>query len=65
MNLLSLVAAIIESEFAKYYNEFMPLLMSILTNVGMETLSQKSLRAKTIEAMGFMIEAVAEQKTVF
>jgi hypothetical protein len=65
MNLLSIVAAIIESEFSKYYNEFMPLLMSILENVGMETISQKNLRSKTIEAMGFMIEAVSEDKATF
>ena len=37
MSLLSIIAGIIESEFAKYYNEFMPLLMSILVNVGMVT----------------------------
>ena len=65
MNLLSIVAAIIDSEFAKYYNEFMPLLMSILVNVGVDTHSQKNLRAKTIEAMGFMIEAVSEEKATF
>lgn len=35
MNLLSVVATIIETEFAKYYNDFMPMMMQILTNVGM------------------------------
>lgn len=34
MNLLSASAQVIESEFAKYYNVLMPLMMQILGNIG-------------------------------
>jgi hypothetical protein len=52
----------LEKDFAQYYNEFMPMMLEILNNVGMTTIEQKTLRARTIDSMGFMIEAVSELK---
>ena len=39
--------------------------MQILTNVGMTNMTQMTLRARTIEAMGYMIEAVQNDKDSF
>ena len=60
MNLLSVVASIIGGEFAKFYTQLMPMMMQILTGVAMTNMSQMTLRARTIDAIGFMIEAVSE-----
>lgn len=60
MNLLSVVANLIQGEFAKFFNRLMPLMMLILTDVPMTNMIQMTLRSRTIEAMGFMIEAVSE-----
>lgn len=65
MNLLSAVAQLIDKEFAKYYNSLMPLMMQILSNVGMANAQQQQLRARTIESVGYMIEAVAEERSTF
>jgi len=65
MNLLSAVAQLIEKEFSKYFNVLIPLMMQILINVGTTNQQQMNLRARTIETMGFMIEAVAEEKATF
>lgn len=65
MNLLSVIAAIIEKEFAKYYSVLMPIMLNILTNVPMKTMPQMTLRARTIEAIGFMIEAVTDERAAF
>jgi hypothetical protein len=65
MNLLSVVATIIDTEFAKYYSVLVPIMTDILRNVPSTTMSQMTLRAKTIEALGFMIEAVTDEKAAF
>jgi hypothetical protein len=65
MNLLSAVAQLIDKEFSKYFNVLIPLMMQILINVGTTNQQQMNLRARTIETMGFMIEAVAEEKATF
>eukprot|EP00347_Sterkiella_histriomuscorum_P001538 403371652 len=65
MNLLSVVADLIQSQFAKFYNDLMPMMMQILTNVAMTNMTQMTLRARTIEAMGFMISAVSEERETF
>lgn len=65
MNLLSAVAQLSEKDFAKYYGVLMPIMMQILTNVGTANMQQMNLRARTIETMGYMIEAVAEEKASF
>lgn len=65
MNLLSAVAQLIEKEFSKYFSVLVPLMMQILLNVGTTNQQQMNLRARTIETMGFMIEAVAEEKVTF
>jgi hypothetical protein len=59
MNLLAVVASLIESHFSQFYNELMPMMIQILTNVPMTNMTQMTLRSRTIEAMGFMIEAVS------
>ncbi len=43
----------------------MPLMMQILNGVSSTNMQQMTLRARTIETMGFMIEAVAEEKSAF
>ena len=60
MSLLSVVASLIEGAFSSYFNNLIPLMMQILNNVGTANMQQMTLRARTIEAMGYMIEAVAE-----
>lgn len=65
MNLISIMANIIEKDFAKYYNDLMPMMLEIISVVGMQTMQQKNLRAKTIETMGFMIEAVTDERETF
>ena len=65
MNLLSVVAAIIDTEFSKYYSVLVPIMTDILRNVPSTTMAQMTLRARTIEALGFMIEAVTEEKATF
>lgn len=65
MNLLSAVAQLIEKEFSKYFSVLVPLMMQILLNVGTTNQQQMNLRARTIETMSFMIEAVAEEKATF
>lgn len=59
------MATIIDQEFAKYYNELVPMMLELLNHIGMQTIEQKTLRSKTIETMGFMIEAVAAEKQAF
>lgn len=65
MALLSLMASLIGKDFAQYYNDFMPMMFEILNNIGSQTIQQKTLRSRTIESMGFMIESVAEEKETF
>lgn len=65
MSLISITATIIDSEFANYYNDFMPLMNEILDNISMINMQQKVLRARTIDAIGYMIEAVSEKKEMF
>jgi hypothetical protein len=65
MNLLSVVATIIDTEFAKYYSVLVPIMTNILRNVPSTTMSQMTLRARTIEALGYMIEAVTDKKAEF
>lgn len=65
MQLLSTVASVIQGDFGTYYNDFMPLMTEILVNVKGETTEQKKLRAKAIETMGAMIDAVAGDDETF
>jgi len=60
--LISTVAHVITSDFAEYYNDFMPLMTEILTNVGTKTMSEKNLRAKAIDSIGSMIIAVSDSE---
>lgn len=58
MNLLSVVASLIEGQFAQFYNQLMPMMIQILNNVVMTNMTQMTLRSRTIDAMGYFIEAV-------
>ena len=62
MNLLNVSASLLEEQFAKYFNSFLPLMVKILSNVEGKTIQQKNLRARTIESMGILIASVAEEK---
>lgn len=62
LNLLNVSASLIETQFAAYFDGFMPLMVKILTGVAAETPAQRNLRARCIESMGTMIAAVAEEQ---
>lgn len=62
MNVLNTAIDLIEEDFAKYFNEFMPLMVQILSVVKAETPEQKKIRARVIESMGVMIQSVSENK---
>lgn len=38
MGLLNVSASLLEDNFAKYFNSFLPLMVKILTNVGSDTM---------------------------
>jgi len=67
LNVLHSICSVILSDFGVYYNDFMPLMTDILQNVGLETMDDKKLRAKTIDCMGSIIIAVSDcdDKDVF
>ena len=60
MNLLNISANLLEEQFSKYFNTFLPLMIEILDNVEGKTVQQMNLRARTIESIGFMISAVSD-----
>lgn len=60
MNLLNVSATLIEGNFNKYFDKFMPLMNEILDHVEPKTIAQMNLRARTIESMGYMISAIVE-----
>lgn len=62
LSLISTIASVIETDFADYYNNFMPLMTEVLTKVPQETMAQKKLRAKAIETIGGMIIAVSQSE---
>jgi hypothetical protein len=62
LSLLNVSASLIESQFAAYFDHFMPLMVKILTGVEAKTPAQRNLRARTIESMGTMIAAVSEEQ---
>lgn len=63
--LLSCIAQLIQEKFEKYYGQFMPGLKSILANTPNDTQSQKNLKSNTIQSIGFLLEAVKEQREQF
>ena len=62
MNLLNVSATLIEDQFAKYFNHFMPLMIEILDSVQATNQAQMNLRARTFESIGFMISAVQDNQ---
>lgn len=61
IDLLNVSASLLEDQFAKHFNTFMPLFAQILKNVEAGTTQQKKLRARTIESMGVLIASAADQ----
>lgn len=60
--LISCIATLIEEKFAKYYPNFMPGLKQIILNTPNETTLQKDLRSNTIQTIGFMMDAIKNNK---
>ena len=59
MQLINISSSLMEDHFAKYFEKFLPLMVDLLKCVENKTMQQKSLRAKTIESIGFMILSVS------
>jgi len=51
-------------QFGEYYNTFVPAMVKVLSTEG-DSLELKSLKAETIECLGFMVGAVAKRKDEF
>jgi len=54
------VCQVILEDFGAYYAQFMPLMTSILENVGTQSMQDKKLRAKTFDTIGSIIIAVSD-----
>jgi len=65
LNLVSVIASLTEKDFAEFYPQFMPVLKKLLKDLPMETLKQKTIRAKIINCMGYLVQAVQEEKESF
>jgi hypothetical protein len=65
LNLVAVIATLIEKEFAVYYQKFMPVLKTLMSQLPAQTQQQKDIRAKLIKCMGTMVEAVSEEKETF
>ena len=67
LNVLHSVCSVILDDFGVYFNDFMPMMSQILSNVGNVTMSDKKLRAKAIDTIGSIIIAVSdcEDKTPY
>lgn len=65
LNLLSIVSSIASKNFTAYYGKIMPVLKNLLGTMPMTTSQQKNIRAKIVQTMGFMIEAVQESREEF
>lgn len=63
--LLAVIAQVISTEFSQYYNQFMPGLIQILQNTSNSTAKERDLKANTIQCIGFLMEAVKENKEQF
>lgn len=65
--MLHSVCSVVLSGFGVYFNDFMPMMMEILQNIGSVTMQDKKLRAKTIDTIGSIIIAVSDcdDKTPF
>jgi len=60
LNVLHSVCSVILADFGVYFNDFMPMMKEILSNVGNITMSDKKLRAKAIDTIGSIIIAVSD-----
>ena len=65
LSLLSIVSSLAAKDFSHYYNQIMPVLKGLLGSMGMATPQQKNIRAKIVNTMGFMIEAVCDNREEF
>jgi hypothetical protein len=55
---IQMVAKVIDSDFAQYFQQFMPLMSQILENVDQTTMGNKTLRAKAIETVGEIFASI-------
>jgi len=62
LSLIHSICNVMLEDFGQYFNDFMPYMKDILTNVGQNTMAEKKLRAKAIETMGAIMIAVADCK---
>jgi hypothetical protein len=62
--LLCSVAEVMNDKFAAFYSTFMPGLLTILKDTPMETKNQKELRSNCIQAIGCILESVADKPEV-
>ena len=65
LNCLSMIAVVIEDDFAKYYNSFMPNLKQLLQNLPADSPQQINIRVLTIESIGFLLCAVKKNPSLF
>ncbi|KAL4509172.1 hypothetical protein ABPG72_018103 [Tetrahymena utriculariae] len=62
---LSTIAVTLETEFVKYYNNFMPGLQTLIQTLPATNSQQISIRTHTIECMGYLLSAVRKNKEIF
>ncbi|KAL4480079.1 hypothetical protein ABPG74_020595 [Tetrahymena malaccensis] len=62
---LSTIAVTLETEFVKYYNNFMPGLQTLIQTLPATNSQQISIRTHTIECMGYLLTAVRKNKEIF
>ena len=55
---IQMVAKVIDSDFAQYFQQFMPLMSQILENVDQTNMGNKTLRAKAIETVGEIFASI-------
>lgn len=60
LNVVHSVCNVILADFGVYFNDFMPMMQSILENIGTASMQEKKLRAKAIDTIGSIIIAVSD-----
>ena len=54
------IAEVIESDFAPFYNDFVPMMLEILQKVDSSSDNNKRLRARAIETTGVIVGSVTD-----
>lgn len=58
--MLHSVCSVVLSDFGVYFNDFMPMMKEILSNVNSASMQDRKLRAKAIDTIGSIIIAVSD-----